>query len=303
MDAFAKVYIPLVPDPDAEMSPRSRIVLTLSLSAAAALVLAALLVFGALDRLRVRAAEASTDFVLTQLRAAVESSVSLGLALPDIPAAQDLIERARASTPEILAVEIFSADGVSVFNTDRGSLGEPITEAWREARRRAAGRWRLEEFGSIVVGADIRNDFGAPVGGIAVTVSGAARTAHAESLIAALVPWTGLVAGTVLVLTGGAAALLLGHAGRDFRRTAAVLTGAREAEPGGRPDSGPLVSLAAAMRRHVEARAAGIRALAGTVRGLDAEETGSAAEPEGAGSGEPAGIAARRPASGERHAA
>ncbi|NBC31557.1 MAG: hypothetical protein GVY13_02660 [Alphaproteobacteria bacterium] len=285
------------------MSPRLRIVFTLAVSTMAALVLSALLVFGALDRLRVRAAEANIDFVLTQLRTALESSVSLGLPLSEIPVAQDLIERAKAGNPEILAVEVFLPNGVSVFNTDRGSLGEPITEAWREARRRAAGRWRVEEFGSLIVGDDIRNDFGATVGGIAVTVSGAARAAHAETLIAALVPWTALVAGTGLLLAGAAAALLLGHAGLDFRRAAALLSGAPNAEPGTPQSADGLAGRAAAMRRHVRDRAAGILALAGTVRALDEEEPDDIAASGDTGPEAPAGSAASSDGPGERHAA
>lgn len=263
------------------MSPRSRAVIALSVSTVAALALAALLVFGALDRLRVRAAEANIDFVLTQLRTAIESSVSLGLALPDIPVGQDLIERARAGNTEILAIEVFGPDGISIFNTDRGSLGEPITSSWQDAQRRSPGRWRVEDVGVIVVGDIIRNDFGEPVGGIAVTVSGEARAANAQSLVATLVPWTGLVAGIATLLVGGAAVVLLGYAGRDFRQAAGALTGPQSASSAGAVTGGDLVGLAATMRAHVRERAAEILAAAETVRALDDEEDGRPSAPDG----------------------
>jgi hypothetical protein len=258
------------------MSPGSRIVLSLALLTVAGLVLAAALVFAALDGLRVRAAESNTAFVLTQLRNSVESRLSLGLTLPEVRAAQDAIERERAGNPDILAIEIFSSSGVSVFNTDRGSVGEAITDTWREAIRRRDddGRWRVGELGALVVGETIRNDFGEPVGEIAVTLSGGARQSHAETLAATLLPRLGVLglAGAIFVALIAAAVFSL--ASRDFAVAARILTYPTPDDSEGDSD---LARSARAMRVHVEETMARIDAAITAVRRIDEDEERDAA--------------------------
>ncbi|MGF7158912.1 hypothetical protein FHS85_000522 [Rhodoligotrophos appendicifer] len=166
------------------MAPVTRLICALALLTAAGLCLCAFLIYGSLDRSQVQVAESNLKFVLTQLRDSIEANVNLGLALPEIRIAQDLIEQAQAADSEILAVEIFSPNGTSQFNTDRGSIGEPVRESWNEAIRRSLGygRWRVEEFGDIVVGEVIRNDFGEPVGHVAITLAGSSRELHADAV-------------------------------------------------------------------------------------------------------------------------
>ena len=279
------------------MSPSFRAAFTLSVATVAGLLLAALLVFAALDRLRIQAAEANIDFALTQLRQSLESSVSLGLPLADVQIAQDLVERARASNPDILAVEIISATGLSLFNTDRGSLGEAITEQWADAISRARGRrWQVQEVGAIVFGDAIRNDFGERVGGIAITVSGEARVAHANALVDALIPWFVTVAAAAALLVGGATLILLRMTNRDFRQAAQRLTESLPTAPSGHPresgdpgtsvdslesrlggngeagSGGGLADTALAMRGHIDRTAARVREAASAVQSLDEDE-------------------------------
>lgn len=262
-----------------DMSPRARTVFLLATLAVAGLVLAAALVFATLDRLRVRAAESNTDFVLTQLRDAVETSISLGLALPEIRVAQDLIERERAGSPDILAIEIFNPAGISVFNTDRGSVGEPITQAWHEAIRRRApdGRWRIEEFGAIVVGESVRNDFGEAVGEIAVTLSGTGREAHADTVAETLLPWLAAIAIAGFGLVAVMAALVLRSGGRDLARAAEVLGADRTPPATSTPDGEDLVATAIAMRDSIERMTARVEAAASAVRRIDEDEERDAA--------------------------
>lgn len=248
------------------MSPSLRVSVALAATTVLGVVLATALIFGALDRLRASAEEANTDFVLTQLRQSIEASVSLGLPLQDIRVAQDLIERARAAHREILAIEVYSVSGVAVFNTDRGALGEAISETWREAIDRSGGRWRAEEVGALVIGEPVLNDFGEPVGGIAVTVSLAERDAHASEVRATLVP-TGLVASLVAgAIVGGLGYAVLWWAGRDFRAVAAALQAER---PSDRTAAPVLVREAIAARRHIEGKAGDLYALAAAVSALD----------------------------------
>lgn len=250
------------------MSPSFRAAFTLSFATVAGLLLAALLVFAALDRLRIQATEANIDFALTQLRQSLESSVSLGLPLADVQIAQDLIERARASNPDILAIEIISASGLSLFNTDRGSLGEAITDRWADAISRARGRrWQVQEFSAIVFGDHIRNDFGARVGGIAITVSGEARVAHASALVDALIPWFVTVAAASALLVGAATLILLRMTNRDFRQAARQLTEGRPAQA-----AVGLPATALAMRSHIDRMAIRVHRAASAVQSLDENE-------------------------------
>lgn len=224
------------------MSPTARTVLALLAITTAGMVLCTLLIFGTLDRLRLRAAEANVDFVLAQLRDAIEANVSLGIPLDDIRIIQDLIERARAGDPQIVAVEVFSPAGISLFNTDRGSIGESITQPWREAIRFRVenDRFRVEEPGGLVVGQVILNDFSEPVGYVAVTITGTARQQHAGAVMGVLAERTAGLLPFALVIVGLAGALLLGIQSRDLKEVAARLRGERPqptvAPPADAPD-------------------------------------------------------------------
>ncbi|MBS7700860.1 MULTISPECIES: hypothetical protein [unclassified Chelatococcus] len=169
------------------MSPAVRTILALLGLTGAGILLASALIFGGLDRLRLRVVEANIDFVLTQLRDSIEANVSLGIPLQDLRVVQDLLERSRIGNSGLLAVEVFSPAGISLFNTDRGSIGEEITSTWREGVRHAgnADRWRVEEFGNLIVGQAIRNDFGEPVGYVAVTVAGPMEQSPIASIMVA----------------------------------------------------------------------------------------------------------------------
>lgn len=209
------------------MAPSTRIILALMATTAAALLLCAGLVFGGLDRLALRSSEANIDFLLGQLRRSVEANVGLGLPLANIRVVQNLVERAKATDGRVLAVEVFSPAGVSLFNTDRGSIGESIPAAWRSAiRSRIVGdRWRVEELGDIIVGEVMRNDFGEPVGYLAVTLSSEARDRHAEGLIVALSARLAWVAPIVLAAALVMAVFMFDWTTRDIRQLAAQLLG------------------------------------------------------------------------------
>lgn len=245
------------------MTPGSRIILALAGVTGAALALCAALVHGGLDRLALRSTEANVGFLLTQLRGSVEANVGLGLALQDVRVAQGLIEQARAADDRVLAIEIFSPAGVSLFNTDRGAVGEAVPEAWRRAVawRVVDDRWRVEELGAIVVGETLRNDFGEPVGQLAVTVSDAAHARGASELLAAAAGRAALVAPPAMALAGLAAWLALRRSTRDVRRLARALSG--DALPGEGDGDGsgaaapdPLVAEAARVRAAADRAAA-----------------------------------------------
>lgn len=214
------------------MTPSSRIILVLLGITSAGLVLCAALVYGSLNRLSLQTVEANVDFLLTQLKGTIEANVDLGLPLADIRLVQDLIERAQAGDRQLMALEVFSPAGISLFNTDRGSIGEPVSETWREAIRYriANDRWRVEELGNIVVGQVIRNDFGEPVGYLAVTLFGEPHGRHAEMVLIGLVRQMAVVLPVVLVIVLLVTAGILHLSDRDLALLGRRLASGRQDE-------------------------------------------------------------------------
>jgi hypothetical protein len=235
------------------MASTSRIILAILVATCAGLALCLALVFGSLDRLSLRTAEANVDFLLSQLRDTIEANVGLGLPLSDVRVVQDLIERAKATDDQVLAVEVFSPDGLSLFNTDRGSIGEPISPLWQNAIRYRIEneRWRIEELGNIVVGAVIRNDFAEPVGYLAVVVAGEARSLHGGTVLAGLARQAALVVPAVLLVVIVAALAVLRLSNRNFGALSARL--AADPPASGGPDLPEALAVRAdAVRRSID---------------------------------------------------
>lgn len=235
------------------MASSSRIILAILGVTGVGLALCAALVFGSLDRLNLRTTEANVDFLLTQLGGTIEASAGLGLPLADVRIVQDLIERAKATDSQVLAVEVFAPDGVSLFNTDRGSLGETISPVWQDAvRYRIEGeRWRVEEHGNIVVGQVIRNDFGEPLGYLAVTVSGEGRDRHGWIVLAGLARQAAIAVPLALLAVLLAALAMRRRASRDSRQLAERLS-ADSPPPGDAGLPAGLLADADAVRDSVE---------------------------------------------------
>lgn len=249
------------------MAPATRIIIAVLGTTILAIALCAVLIFGSLDRLRLGAAEANVDFMLTQLRGSLEANAGLGLPLADMRIAQDLIERAKANDEEILAVELFSPDGVSLFNTDRGSIGEKVAPLWQDAIRYRFEdeRWRIEELGNIVVGEVIRNDFDEPIGYIAVTISGDARREHAETLAVGLLESAAFLTPPVLLAVLLMCMLVFRRLQSDFRVLARSLS---EADGPGSP-GGTLAEQARSLHNAVDLAVADLKNAAARVLAVD----------------------------------
>lgn len=235
------------------MASNSRIILAILGVTSVGLALCAALVFGSLDRLSLRTTEANVDFLLTQLRGTIEANASLGLPLSDVRVVQDLIERAKATDDQVLAVEVFSPDGVSLFNTDRGSIGEPISPLWQNAIRYRVEneRWRVEELGNIVVGSIIRNDFAEPIGYLSVMVSGEARSHHAWTVLAELAETASFLVPAAFLMVLLAMLAMVHISNRRFRLLAKRLASdAPIPAEAGPPDE--LAACADAIRRSID---------------------------------------------------
>ncbi|WP_414474007.1 hypothetical protein [Microvirga sp. M2] len=145
-------------------------------------------------------------FRLENLRTSIEANLSLGFQLAQIGATQDVLERARSTDSVLQALDVFSADGVSVYSTDRGVKGEPVPAEWRAAATTGSAQdhWRYEGAGELVLGLPIRNDLGDVVGHI-VSITSPEETLAADlpGLLQRLAFWIvplGLAVSTVAAL-------------------------------------------------------------------------------------------------------
>ena len=199
------------------MAPSLRITFALLGVAGFGLLLCATIILGSVDRLSLRTTEANIDYLLNQLRDTIEANVGLGLPLAQARVVQNLVERAKAADGRVLAAEVFSPVGLSLFNTDRGSIGESIPASWRNAVRNRIvnDRWRVEELGGVVVGQVIRNDFGEPVGYLALTISDEARELLGEQVLTALAARMAIVAPVGLAIVFLVAFMIFERSSRD----------------------------------------------------------------------------------------
>lgn len=182
-------------------------------------------------------AEAELDFILRDAEQTIERNLQLGLPLAELQQVDALIERVRQSSPEIVAVDVFSRADVTLFSTDRGAVGEPVPESWVEAREemRQQGRFRADESDVVALGSPLTNDFGQTEGWIALIVQRDALAAPLSRMPSFLLTSLPFVAfGGLLAAVAGA--VLLPRADRRLAKVQEALE-TREATAG---DGDPL---------------------------------------------------------------
>lgn len=154
--------------------------------------------------------EARLLFRLQTLRASTESNLALGLPVTELPATQELIERAERGDPDLLAIDVFAAsDGVTLYSTDLGVIGEEVPRSWTAAAH-GTGHWSLHRDGEILLGLPVRDDLGETVAEI-VSVTAASTldepVAALRRILTGIALW--LVPGVLLL--GALAATGLGR--------------------------------------------------------------------------------------------
>lgn len=181
---------------------RHRLQIALLLPLLAAVVASGVLTYVAFNRLNAGLVQSRLSFILANLRTSVESSLGLGLQLGQVPGAQDMIERARAGSKQIRAIDIFDRSGRSLFSTDRGVIGGSVPAAWlRSAHSVSTGSvWHVASHGDVVFGLNIDNNLGQIVGSAAVTVPATAWQRR-SALMARFIELLGVVA-VAIVLAG-----------------------------------------------------------------------------------------------------
>lgn len=155
--------------------------------------------------------EARLEIALQSLRARLETSLSLGFELADSEHAQALLEDLLTDDPSLLAAEVFDASAISLFNTDRGAIGERVPSSWLMASSgshtpMAVGRpedtahaWSVTSEDAFTLGLPIRGSFGEIAGQVSIT----------SALPASPAPWPLIIATLLAFLFLTSAALLL----------------------------------------------------------------------------------------------
>ena len=77
--------------------------------------------------------EARLEIALQGLRERLETNLTLGFELADSEHAQAMLEDLLTADPSLLSAEVFDASAVSLFNTDRGAIGERVPAKWLSA--------------------------------------------------------------------------------------------------------------------------------------------------------------------------
>jgi hypothetical protein len=140
---------------------------------AVALLLSVLLL-GLVDRgLRQNDLQALRDEQLrnsvASLHERLQTELAIGLELAQSPHAQALLEDQAARVPALLAVEVVSGDGVSLFSSDRGLRGQLVPATWITAMAGSPERWQVTRQGERSLGLGLRDAHGAVAGTLVLT--------------------------------------------------------------------------------------------------------------------------------------
>lgn len=132
--------------------------------------------------------EARLEIALQGLRERLETNLTLGFELADSEHAQAMLEDLLTADPSLLSAEVFDSSAVSLFNTDRGAIGEPVPANWLSASSlNASGSYRsrgqaateapaehwtwsvVSDEDAFTLGLPIRGPFGETAGQVSIT--------------------------------------------------------------------------------------------------------------------------------------
>lgn len=152
---------------------------------------------------------AQVEITLQSVHDQLEAELLTSLALSRNMRAQQLLEDTVALDHRLLAAEVFDPSGRSLFNTDRGALGERVPDAWLAVIARAPRQreglptWQLSA-PEQVLGMPLRDGRGLTVGHLAFTL----RPMPAVPWVLAWPPVLALLAAFTLAAAAGLYAVL-----------------------------------------------------------------------------------------------
>ena len=114
----------------------------------------------------------------------LQTELAIGLELAQSPRAQALLEEQAARAPGLLAVEVVSGDGLSLFSSDRGLRGQRVPAAWIAAMAASPAHWQVTRQGERSLGLALRDARGAVAGTLVLTYRLADADADADADVA-----------------------------------------------------------------------------------------------------------------------
>lgn len=109
--------------------------------------------------------------VLQDIGHNIEASLSIGLALGELPGVDADMQASIAQDPQILSIEMFDDDGKVLYATDESLRDDLVSEAWTAEWNAGERVWSRLEADAHVVGLRVENSLGQPVGSLALRFS------------------------------------------------------------------------------------------------------------------------------------
>lgn len=106
-----------------------------------------------------------------QIENSIQASLALGIAFDDLGTLTGLMKREQTADGLIAEINVFDADGKSLYSTDQMRMGQPVPTSWLAEARRARDDWDVEDGGDSAVGMSIKNSFGLTLGYLALRYS------------------------------------------------------------------------------------------------------------------------------------
>lgn len=162
------------------------------------------------DRLAVVADNAASPF---------EAAARIGLPLSSVRTSEALLEKARQSDSQILAVHLYDADGQILQSTNPSAELQVDTDIWK-ARLGADGpSWHHEDSDWIWAGQDILSLSGSSVGGVIIVYSSALSHMRVWAMAAEMLAYSVAIILLATVLIGAVLRVGLARAIASFDET------------------------------------------------------------------------------------
>lgn len=118
------------------------------------------------------------------IESSIRSSLALGMQFSDLGTLPETLERERSTDELIRAIEVFDAEGRSMYSTDRLRSVRGVPPAWVVEAKEADGEhWMVKAGPNSAVGVPIRNSFGLVIGHVALRFNDA-QIAETERAVA-----------------------------------------------------------------------------------------------------------------------
>jgi len=132
------------------------------------------------------------------IESSVQASIQVGMQFNEIGTLPEVLKRELLSDPLLRGIDVFDAQGVIIYSSDRPRVGQKVPDAWLQtAERSKATEWSTEAAEDYVAGISVKNAFDLTVGFLALRyareeVDRAAAKAGGEILAASLTAFAGV---------------------------------------------------------------------------------------------------------------